>query len=225
MLNFPDTPSIGQTFQQWSWDGSKWVPVNNPSVTSYNGRTGQVTPQTGDETSGQRVLINRQTVGAAVASVDFLGFISSNYDDYALDVFGASVSTTSSTQQLRASFDGATFSAASVYAYAWIHTNSNNSSTFGGGAATGAINIGPSMTNEATTVADTRIKFANPLSANRKQIMYESSYFNAGSGTFFAAGAGSLVGANAFSAILGLRYQFSVGNVLTGVFSLYGIKR
>ena len=45
MLDFPASPTTGQVFGTWKWDGTKWMPNTNlssPFVQSFNTRTGAV---------------------------------------------------------------------------------------------------------------------------------------------------------------------------------------
>src|SRR6185369_17703683 len=40
MLDFPNSPTTGQTFNQWRWDGGKWGPTGASPVTSVAAGTG-----------------------------------------------------------------------------------------------------------------------------------------------------------------------------------------
>src|SRR6516162_7909181 len=101
-LSFPPSPTSGQTYQNWQWDGAKWVPYAAPSVIV---------------TSGNRVLLSKQTVSTAVASVNFAGLLTSTYDLYEVDLYGVQFSANSIGIAARFSSDGGT---------TWIATASYN---------------------------------------------------------------------------------------------------
>jgi hypothetical protein len=46
MLNFPDTPTLNQTFQNWQWDGVKWNAAAPPAPRSITLEVHLVTNQT-----------------------------------------------------------------------------------------------------------------------------------------------------------------------------------
>jgi len=86
-LSFPVSPSVGQVYQNWKWDGAVWGPVfGQPNVTSINGKSGALTLN--DTTGpGNRILLNRQTVSTPVAAIVFTG-LDATYDEYVVESFG-----------------------------------------------------------------------------------------------------------------------------------------
>src|SRR5215831_3505676 len=74
-LNFPDSPSSGQVFNNWVWDGTKWgapagagyAPIDSPTFT---GDPKAPTPATGDNDTSLATTAFVQTAltGAAIGA-------------------------------------------------------------------------------------------------------------------------------------------------------------
>src|SRR6185369_5064365 len=61
MLDFPNSPTTGQTFNQWRWDGGKWGPTGASPVTSVAAGTGL--------TASPSPIVANGTTNAVTASV------------------------------------------------------------------------------------------------------------------------------------------------------------
>jgi len=85
MLDFPNSPTVGQIFNQWRWDGGKWGPTGASPVTSVAAGTGLTASPSPIVATGTMSLTtpvsianggtNATTAGAALAN---LGGISGN---------------------------------------------------------------------------------------------------------------------------------------------------
>jgi hypothetical protein len=67
-LDFPQNPTVGQTYDNWKWDGAKWPRISDATVagvSAFNGRAGAVTLTSADITGAH---------GALLASPVFTGF-------------------------------------------------------------------------------------------------------------------------------------------------------
>ena len=210
-LSFPPSPTSGQTYQNWQWDGAKWVPYAAPSVIV---------------TSGNRVLLSKQTVSTAVASVNFAGLLTSTYDLYEVDLYGVQFSANSIGIAARFSSDGGT---------TWIATASYN---YGGwytgaqGTAAGAQGVAQTMmwlSNGLDSIAVVnaalagRIRISHALStALYKFLMADTTLQNATIAPARYSGVGSASLTTAMNSIQFL--PSSAGNITAGTFALYGIK-
>lgn len=68
-LNFPDAPANGQTFDNWMWDGQKWVVVGTP--------TGFL-PLTGGTINGNLTVLGATTLNGTTSTTPPLNDYSSN---------------------------------------------------------------------------------------------------------------------------------------------------
>jgi hypothetical protein len=223
-LAFPASPSTGQIYQGWRFNGSAWDPNYAANfVTSFNGRAGAVVPQPGDATSGNRVLLQSQAVASSVASVSMFYNFSNAFDLYELEIYDVAMGAGSNAFfALQASYDGATFPTETSWFFAGMYTYSGvtavasvNSGNFG------YFMIGVTPLASANYAAFYRLRFAKPWATDRPH------YFLADSTGHAANGVGPLVfaGSNANqSAIRGFRIYDTGGVPITrGTFKLYGI--
>src|SRR5215467_8465710 len=115
-LSFPPSPSVGQAYQQFKWDGAKWVP--NPAavpglVTSVDGVSGAVT------TTPFGKFIQSQTASAS-ASIAFA--LTGNYKRYKLIWDSVLAATASQKFYLQCSDDGgATWKSAANYVWVGVY--------------------------------------------------------------------------------------------------------
>jgi hypothetical protein len=211
MLNFPDTPTSGQNFQNWQWDGVKWVPI-------------ALAPPA--PASGSKVLINRVDVIATVASVDFFSGFDGTYDELELHVFD--VQTSADAQPwLRFSADGSTFSAgASDYTYSWAQVNSAATQSLGG-ASGAALVMGASWGSTATfpNYHIARIRRGGGVGNARAAVLHQNAIMNSTS-YFSCSGGGQWAMTPLGQLPLGMRFLLSASaTIARGSFILYGIKK
>lgn len=209
-FDFPTSPTIGQQFTPvagttYTWNGYGWV-VSSPAALA----------------AGALVPIATQTVGAAVATIDFTAGIDSTYDEYELHWFNVK-HTVDSQIGLRISQDGgATWKAgASDYSYGVAFApNVGTSGTFSGGFGSSIV-IGANHQVSATnyTAAGTAKFFTPALTTTRKPFLFQSYAANpAGQASWAGFGTYSL-DANAFN---GVRILSLSGNFTQGTFILFG---
>jgi hypothetical protein len=171
------------------------------------------------------VLIQRQTASSS-SSIDFTTGIDSTYDEYVVE-FTSVVPASNAAFWLRVSEDGSSWKAgASDY-------NQSAPSTRDDGAAGGAtfcstgdvrIVLATTVSNSAADggAAGTIRLYAPSNSAGKKLIgFYAAAQY--GSGFFSASGFGRYQGTN--NAIVGVRFLMSTGNITSGTFALYGVKK
>jgi hypothetical protein len=218
-LAFPASPTVGQNYQQWTWDGAKWVP--NPGavpglVTSVNGASGAVS------LLGSRVQISRTEISAAVTSVDLFAGFDGSYEEQEHVLFDWSPTGADAALQARCSTDGSTFdSGASNYGYAWGRFGTDNSGS-GAGAFGSAVQLGPAQNNSVNfpLLATVSWKIGGPgLRASCTYVM------QAQNGTVLLGSYGS--GGYAVNAVIkGIRYYFNgFPNITRGTLIQYGIKK
>lgn len=175
-------------------------------------------------------LIHLSTVTASTsASVDVDTTFDSTYDSYLLIASGVTTSTDTTTLKATLKLGGAYETGAS---YSYHVTNSNASSSAYSAAvsttATGILfNAGANLNTNASDAGanlNLAISINNPAStAFRKLIRWDGSKGGA-SNPALISGVASFSLASGLAALTGVRFAMSSGNIVTGSFSLYGIK-
>jgi hypothetical protein len=203
---------------------STWTAVTIGSNMTFTGGTLDSVAG-GSSASGALVLIQSQTVGSAVAAVDFTTGIGSTYDEYVVRAYGVQTSAGSSII-LRISLDGgATFKAgASDYAYVNAGASATASSWAGGGTAASEIRVTYlSINNIALASANFVTQFAFPASTTLRKVFMNTAAGVDGTGAFRSVTSG--VYGSSTGAINAIRFAAGTGNITAGVFNLYGIKK
>jgi hypothetical protein len=198
-------------------------------VTSFNSRAGAVTLTAADVTgaggalatsvpgSGNRVLINRQTITTAVAAVNFQNMLTSTYDDYELVVMNLKASAASSQAYVRFSTDGSTWISTASYGNTLVYIQNTAPSTIGGGyAATNGINFAGYV---GTTYGDyLRLRFNRAIPSSvvwdAVRVSNDGSITSAGTATGWMG---------VVSAVVGVQVLTNPATIAAGVLSLYGI--
>jgi hypothetical protein len=229
-LSFPASPSVGQIYQGFAWDGARWTsPWGGGSlVNSFNGRTGAVTPQTGDETSGNKTLLATTVISTPVASVDFFSGFDGTYDQLELHYYDvAQAGAVENGLGLRVSTDGSTFDAGSFYFYSYSYTTPLTAITSSGGnlVAGIALGVGNPLASAPQRPSYNHVKI-RPAPAGGNpflSLFFQGVLHNA------AAGQDSFFGAGTYSPTVqaqskGIRiYVVGANNLSRGTFKLYGI--
>ena len=181
-------------------------------------------PQTGVLNLGL-VLIQSQTASAS-ATIDFTTGFDDTYDTFLLDICSAKPATDDVVGWLRIQTGGSTWQS-SGYSFSYqVGTN-----TWSGNTGTAAAQI--QMTNSSgSTVAvgngsgkkmDALVQFRNPEVSDICNLAWHGTYTRSadtlpcaivGTGSYTTAGA-----------ITGVRFLFSSGNIASGRFSLYGVRK
>lgn len=183
--------------------------------------------------SGTRVLIQSQTVSAAVASVDFTTGIDGTYDEYEIDFYGVTIGTNGSWLALRVFSAGAWDAGATSYWYGWaINYGSTAAPSYDGN---NAATIKMSQLNSGGGAAGLwpmggKVKFWQPsLTGNSKQFLFDLVGYSSGSSNapYRNVGVGHYGSAlaSAGAAFSGVRFLLNAGNITAGTFRLSGIVR
>jgi hypothetical protein len=202
-LDFPSSPTTGQIFQGWQWDGVKWSAV---------------APLPAPPSSGNRVLISRQVVSSAVASVNFLSGIGPTYDDYELVVMGAKPAVTA-VIYVRFSVDGTTWITSASYGNLVVYVNSSAPSSVTGAyiATTGIQVPGTGGSNYGDYL---RLRFNRSIVAPVMTVWDVVHYANDNTNQIAGSNIGAIYTAQS---VVGITFAFSAQNCVAGTFSLYGI--
>lgn len=165
------------------------------------------------------VLITRQTVSTAVASVDFTSGISSAYDEYLITITNATPATNNVTLRGRISQSGVFKSGA----------NYTTGATTGGTSFNMSSSAGTGIDNTAVSGGiDGEVRIFAPSSAAvRKKIMWQMVWRDGTTGNVTPCVYPDLGGSYVLdsTAIDGFQFLMSSGNINSGTFSLYGIKK
>jgi hypothetical protein len=197
-----------------------WTAVTVGTGLSFTGGT-LATGGAGAATQGNLVLITSTTVGSAVATVNFTTGIDATYDEYEIHIFNVRPATTAVGLLMRISLDsGSTWKSGSG--------NYNYSYDLGGTTPAGADGTdtaiwieGNDHTSSAGSVGNHLIRFANPSSTSAFKVFTFFGGYWAGSTLRSISGSGSYN--VAATAVNGIRFLFSTGNIAQGTFILYGV--
>jgi membrane protein YqaA with SNARE-associated domain len=210
-LDFPNTPTTGQIFNQWQWDGVKWVPFTQPPAA----------------TSGNRVLLGSQTVSAAVAAVSFLGasLFPSTYDEFVLEVINLTASV-AAIVGARVSTDGATLDAGVNYQFGAgvVNANSVTSQTGSAGLSYFALTT-DSLYFAAGYAYCGTLRLWRPWATGFLKQMLSEGVFAPSTGSYASRNYGVCRYLPASVAVVGLGVMLSTGNITAGTFNLYGIQK
>jgi hypothetical protein len=194
------SPASGQGLL---YNGSAWV----------NGKVGSMT------------LLASATASNST-SIDFTSGIDSTYDEYVLAGVDINPATDAADLLLRVSEDAGSNwkSGASDYKYSRSLYGISGGAG-GGGAATTAIVVASNTSNAAAETVNFVCHFFKPSgTASAKNFQFlPLGYINSGGDYYTQMVSGSYVGTN--NAITGVRVLMSSGNITSGSFYLYGVKK
>lgn len=198
------TPASGQVLK---YNGSAWV----------NG------------TGGSLILLSTATASAS-ATVDFTSSIDSTYDEYVLVGVGVVPATDAVAAYIRVSEDaGSTWkSAATDYKYSgYVYGISAGAGGSAGGATSAQIELshGTTVGNASTKGFNFKLHFFKPSSTALHKTFEATpiGYETSGGDYYTLIKAGTYIGT--VNAITGIRFLFSSGNISSGNFYLYGVKK
>ena len=229
-MAFPTSPSDNQVYKignrVWVYDSTLgvWdkVAANDTNISDQTGVLGRgVTGGSGlDAQAGNQVLISTQTANGNPGVAFSSSLITDTYDDYILDINGVVPVTNGAHPFIQMSADnGSTFPS--------IATGRNYEEM--GGTGTGHeynneayIVIGWTLSNTATEGASARVLFHDLRNASKWK---HGSFFTSArhSSNRYAWHGG--FECKTTSAINWLNFKYHVGNVSSGRFNLYGIKK
>jgi hypothetical protein len=173
--------------------------------------------------SGAWVLLDTQ-VASSSASLDFTSKITSDFDNYVVQLQNVIPATNTATLRMQVSIDNGANWVTAAASYAWHGWNSNT----GGGAQAGSLSdtgmgIFSSMSNGTLYGGSGTFYLYAPLNTSQR------FYFN-GTGFYFTS-ASLLNVVNGYGAYLALtavdaiRFLYSSGNIASGTIRLYGIRK
>lgn len=169
--------------------------------------------------SGDWTLISSATASSS-ATVDFTG-LSSSYISYVVILTNIVPATDGANLQVRfGTGGGPTWSSASTYHFAMVFDNEDASSGFFDETGFTYINIGNSMGSATGENANAKIMLYNPSSSLYKTMNFETAHINSAADTIFYNGVG---GWKDTTAVTGIRFLFSTGNIASGEFRLFGL--
>jgi hypothetical protein len=176
---------------------------------------------------GFPVLIQRQDVSSAVATVDFTTGIDSTYDEYEIHFWNVRFVTTGQNLLMQVSQNNGSTWVAAASSYAWQSTYFSGSSQIGTSSAGDTKMILYSQSGFPTTATNNSqmgtIKFTSPSAATLfKQFTIEVSGTTEGGLPMRHVGHSAFLNAGAFN---GIRLNAGAGNIGGGTFILYGIKK
>lgn len=208
-LSFPASPTTGQNYQQWAWDGSKWVPAQ------------------GTKQIGARVLLSSNVVAptSPVASVNIIRTFDNTYDQYELEIYDLQPSIEAALM-LRCSTDGSTFDAAASYWASGYSSYSYPTNNSGGAYAQNVTAITLSTLTLSPTAANTfkaQVRFSMPFTNDRQKLFDVKSQHYSGNNGYCSWTGGAWYAVASQAPLKGLQVLLVSGNITRGVFNLYGI--
>jgi len=208
-LSFPASPSVGQVYQNWIWNGTSWdsavgVPAAQP---------------------GAKVLLRIDIVSAPVATVDWFtpaSMFDGTYDELELHIYNV-MPAAENSMQIRVSTDGSTFDGAANYVNTWSGAVSSTGANTSGGGAYPGLAVGNVIGITATTGFFGIYKFLlQPNTTRAAQVLWQAMQQNA-SNAIGASGGGFY---NQTATVQGFRCVFTgAPNITRGTFKWYGIKK
>ncbi len=175
---------------------------------------------------GGLVLIETQTASAS-ATLDFTACFSSTYDTYWFDVDAILPATsTDDLWMLMGTGAGPTWDTGANYRWAYSQTSQLPNSAILG-SATGPVNthikIAHSLANTSTAGTDGEIYLRHPLSTTaHKRVNVKLTHLDSGGNYINAQASAHYLST---TALTGVRYMFSTGNITSGTIRCYGLEK
>ena len=171
------------------------------------------------------VFIQRQVISSAVAQVDFVQGIGSDFDEYLLTLTNIIPVTNDVGLYARVSEDGGTTFKSGGSDYAGQSNVLQAGSNFPVAATAPQFQTNCTVPNVTTdSGANGEMRFFDPSSsAHVKNFTWHLHGQRAATGPIYAMGNGRYIGTN--NAINAIRLFFSTGNIASGIIALYGVRR
>lgn len=183
-------------------------------------------PKTGTGAPGMILL--EQYTATSSATIDFTTFITSTYDEYLFELINVVPATNAVNLYMRMGTGaGPSWDTGNNYSYADYRFVTTPASANGGSTSQAQIlvtNGTDTVSNASNTCVNATLRLFNPqTTSNHKYVRGETCYVNSGSslleGTVLAARYSST------TALTGIRFLFSSGNITSGTFRVYGIPK
>jgi len=206
--------------------------VLDGGVPSQTGNAGKVLTTDGSSVSwgdSGLVLVASTDITSSTATVDFTG-ISNASDEWVLAVINAVPATDAAVPWLRTSTDGGSTFAAANADYSWSKVTGYSSGNFGLGndnGTTSAARIEMSGAVENTAALggfSAQIRIVDPAgTTHNKTVVWQGNYYPSAAST--CAVASGAAHRNSTADIDAIRFMFSTGDIASGKFRLYRIKK
>lgn len=172
------------------------------------------------------VLISTATA-SGVATVDFTSGIDSTYDEYEIHFQNVTPSVANQLYLRLSKDNGAAFLAGTEYVYATLILDSSGASTVNNGASVAQIKLSSTSVPVASSFSSGisgKITLCRPSANRNVHVFYNSVFINDSSVVNAFVGSGSVNMGNTF-VCNAVRFMFASGNVASGEFKLYGVKK
>jgi hypothetical protein len=173
-------------------------------------------------TGGNVLLATR--VANNSAQLDFAGLLDSTYDVYAVDFYNVKPAVNNDFLCARIS-EGGVFQTAANYSNQTMHANASSVGAYSSNGNTAIFLTYPSLLPNNVNIPVTgRVRIFQPSVAGiSKNFMSESVQWSASSATLLVMQSAGFWSADT-NAIDGLRFLCPGGNMVTGIFKLYGVR-
>lgn len=170
------------------------------------------------------VLLSSQTASAS-ASLDFGNVVSSTYEEYIFELYDVLPVTNSVTFHARASTDGGS-NYLSTSIYSGSHLRNSQAASVAGGTADSSPATALNLTIDNVSNSSDwggvvgQIRLYSPGSAKYKKLQAHLNFYNSVPDTLNVMYAGVI---QTTTALTGLQFYFSSGNISTGTIRCYGV--
>ena len=178
-----------------------------------------------DTLSAASLRLITASSASASAAIDFTSGISSTYDEYELHIINAIPSGASAIPWIRTSTDGGSTFASTSGDYVWITGRTNATSftvTNDGGTGTAIVLHNQAISTAANYGYSAVVRFYQPASTTLQKEFNFSGGGPTSTGCESSSGTGTRAATAAINAI---RFMFASGNIASGEFKLYGVKK
>lgn len=173
-------------------------------------------------TGGAGMVLLEQHTASSSGSLDFTTFISSSYDSYVFKLQNILPATSTDDFWIRfGTGGGPTWDTGANYTWAYGQNSQIPNATNLGTAGDGKFKIGNSLSNTSTDGASGEIDIFDPLSTSSHKLLSGRLANVDSSGNFVQVHvAGRYVST---TAVTGVRFLFSSGNIASGTIRVYGL--
>jgi len=167
------------------------------------------------------VLLSTTTVSSAVAEVDITSNIDSTYSHYKIMMTNVLSSTDGANLQLRF-FQGGTVDTGSIYDHAYDRLrNSSTTASISTGTDASFIGISDSLDSQSSGGLNGTVELFNPADTSHNTMVKFSHVHQRNSDTLASFRGGGRI--DEATAVDGVRFFMSSGNISGGTFKLYGV--
>lgn len=197
-----------------------------------NGTAGQVltmnasatAPEWAAASGGGGLVLLEQHTASASASLDFTAFLSSTYDTYQFELLNVLPATTTADLWMRAGTGaGPTWDTGGNYTWAYFQYSQIPNGAHLGSAADTKMKLGNSLIDTATKGASGHVELFSPESTSVHKQFTAQLTMTDSSGNYVGAQVGSIYLST--TALTGVQFLFSSGNITSGTIRVYGLEK